>query len=276
MLARQMLVRAMHARAAARNRKARRSGEIRRILVIRPDHLGDLLFATPALALIRQAFPEAHITGVVGPWGHAMWEGNPDLDTLITVPFPGIAGHRQGGPLAPYKLLGEVARKLAREKYDLGIVLRFDHWWGAALIWAAGIPHRWGYDTPGMTAWLTDKAAYVPGRHEVEQNLRLVEAVVRGVGAGHVPPLQLDRNQGEPSLRPPSPTPPPDVEELLGDWLAAQRRVVIHPGTGAANKLWTIAGWVEVINNLRSQGWAVALTGSPGEGKFNGRHRRGV
>jgi len=201
-----------------------------------------------------------------------MWEGNPDLDTLITVPFPGIAGHKQGGLLAPYKLLGEVAKKVAREKYDLGIVLRFDHWWGAALMWAAGVPRRWGYDTPSMAAWLTDKVTYVPGRHEVEQNFRLIEAVMGGVEAQsvatHAVPLQVDRNQGEPSLRPPSPTPPPDVEELLGDWLAAQRRVVIHPGTGAANKLWTIAGWAEVINNLRSQGWAVALTGSPSERKL--------
>jgi ADP-heptose:LPS heptosyltransferase len=268
-LARQGLVRAMHARAAARNRQARRPGEIRRILVIRPDHLGDLLFATPALALIKQTFPGAHIIGAVAPWGRAMWEGNSNLDALVTVPFPGMVGHKEGGTLAPYKLLGEVSRELAREKYDLGIALRFDHWWGAALIWAAGIPHRWGYDTPGMAAWLTDKVAYTPGKHEVEQNLRLVEAVIRGVGARsvatHAMPLQVNRNQGEPSLRPPSPTPPPDVEELLGDWLAAQRRMVIHPGTGAANKLWTIAGWAEVINNLRSQGWAVALTGSPGE-----------
>ncbi|HKP52307.1 MAG TPA: glycosyltransferase family 9 protein [Chloroflexia bacterium] len=268
MLARQVLVRAMHARAATRNRKGKRPGEIKRILVIRPDHLGDLLFATPALALIRQSFPEAHITGAVAPWGRAMWEDNPDLDTLVTIPFPGIAGHKQGGPLAPYRMLGEVAKKLARERYDLGIALRFDHWWGAALMWVAGIPQRWGYDTPGMGAWLAGKVAYVSGRHEVEQNVRLVEGVLRRVGAGHSPPLQVHRNQGKPSLRSPSPTPPPNAEELLGEWQEARHRVVIHPGTGAANKLWTIAGWAEVVNNLRAQGWQVALTGSPGERKL--------
>jgi heptosyltransferase-2/heptosyltransferase-3 len=49
------------------------------------------------------------------------------------------------------------------------------------------------------------------------------------------------------------------------DWLDALKRVVIHPGTGAANKLWTIAGWAEVADRLAGEGWAVVLTGSPDE-----------
>jgi ADP-heptose:LPS heptosyltransferase len=266
LLARQALIRAMHTRTAVRNR--RRRGEIHRILLIRPDHLGDLLFATPALEMIREAFPRAHITGAVGPWGRAMWEGNPNLDTLTAIHFHGIAGRTEGGPLAPYTLLGTIAAELARQKYDLGIALRFDHWWGAALMWAAGIPRRWGYDTPGMATWLTDRVPYVSGRHEVEQNLRLIEAVVRGERARHAMPLHVDREKGEPPLRPPSPSAPPNVESMLGKWLASPRRVVIHPGTGAANKLWIITSWAEVANSLRAQGWAVLLTGSPGERKL--------
>ena len=39
-----------------------------RILVIRPDHLGDLLMTTPALSLLRAGLPEAVITALVGPW----------------------------------------------------------------------------------------------------------------------------------------------------------------------------------------------------------------
>ena len=266
-LARQVLLRTMYARLAQRNRRVGGSAEIRRIVVIRPDHLGDLLFATPALSRIREAFPEAHLTGAVGPWGRAMWESNPDLDALITIPFPGIAGPGAvtGGPLAPYRLVGKAARTVAAQKYDLGIALRFDHWWGAALMWASGVPRRWGYDTPGMGAWLTKSVPYTAGKHEVEQNLRLAEGALRGVGARYAGGPRVDRERGEPGLRPPLPTSTSDVEKLLGEWMAAERRAIIHPGTGAANKLWTIAGWAEVINNLRSRGWAIALTGSPGE-----------
>src|SRR5437868_5929370 len=106
----------------ARGRGRPNGGPVRRILVIRPDHLGDLLFATPALWRLRRAFPGAYINGLAGPWGRAMWEDNPCLDSLDTLPFPGIGGHDRGGRLEPYALLGRAARRTARERYDLGIV----------------------------------------------------------------------------------------------------------------------------------------------------------
>ena len=240
--------------------------EIRRILVIRPDHLGDLLFATPALHLLRETYPRARITGAVGPWGRPMWARNRDLDALITIPFPGITGGRRGGPLTPYKLLGRAAEALAKNQYDLGIVLRSDHWWGAALLWAAGVPRRWGYNTPGMAPWLTHPIPYTPGRHEVEQSFRLVEAAARHGGAWRGIPLNVDRERGLPPLRPPTPTPIQD--DSMNEWLQFPKRAIIHPGTGAANKLWTLDGWAEVITRLRDDGWAIALTGSPDERKL--------
>ncbi len=265
-MARQALVRALYQRTASNRAKKRHdSRDIKRILVIRPDHLGDLLFATPTLDLIRQVFPQAHITGAVGPWGKAMWADNPNLDGLDIIPFPGITSR---GGLASYTLLGETARRLAGERYDFGIALRFDHWWGAALLWAAGVPRRWGYDTPGMCAWLTNPVQYTPGKHEVEQDLRVVEAVVEAECGVPLQPPHIDRSTGQPPLRPPNPSAPP--EGLFDDWLGAPRRAMIHPGTAAANKLWTIQGWAEVIRKLASEGWSVALTGSPDERALGG------
>jgi heptosyltransferase-2/heptosyltransferase-3 len=222
-----------------------------------------------------------------------MWQGNPNLDAIETVRFPGIVPARDGGLLAPYHLLNREAKRLAKSNFDLGIVLRFDHWWGAALLAAAGVPRRWGYDTPGMAAWLTNAVPYKPGKHEVEQNGVLVEqviatvATVATVGARHASPsadansagepvptwarhasplhtdVTFDRNMGLPPLR------PPQSEAFTGGglagWLAAEHKVVIHPGTAAANKLWTIGGWAEVARNLMRGGWAIAVTGSPDE-----------
>ena len=117
----------------------------RRILVIRPDHLGDLLFATPALHLLRASLPDAHIAALVGPWGEAVLAGNPDIDELLTCPFPGFTRQPKSNPLAPYRLLQAEAQRLAALDFDLALVLRFDHWWGAWLAAAAGIPQRLGY-----------------------------------------------------------------------------------------------------------------------------------
>lgn len=268
MLARGLLIRAYGTAPGICNRvaqRASRGGKVNRILVIRPDHLGDLLFATPALDLLRAAFPHAHITGAVGPWGRAMWRDNPNLDALEVVPFPGIvAGHEN--TLAPYRLLASAAGQVARGQYDLGIALRFDHWWGAALMWAAGIPRRWGYRTPGMQSWLTNTVPYRGGMHEVEQNLRLLRPVLEATAQGSTPIImEIDKSKGRPPLRPPMPS-PPDAATLM-PWLDANpgRRAIIHPGTAAANKLWTIKGWAGVADRLAADGWCVALTGSPDE-----------
>lgn len=271
-VARRALLTLLYPQLALRNAGYNRAQprEIKRVLVIRPDNLGDLLFATPALARLRKAFPGAHITGAVGPWGRSMWEGNPSLNSLMTVPFPGMALRETRGKLSPYLILGVVARKLAMRRYDLGLALRFDHWWGSALISAAGIPHRWGYDTPGVGAWLTGKVQYIEGRHEVEQDLRLVqeciETLAGGARATRVGPLNLSREQGQPPLRPPQPRPPSG--DVLAEWFASPRRLVIHPGTGAANKLWLIRSWAEVAERLARQEWSVAITGSSGERKL--------
>ncbi|HET6263063.1 MAG TPA: glycosyltransferase family 9 protein, partial [Chloroflexia bacterium] len=266
MLARELMVRIFCTPHALRNTLARGHGDPRqvtRLLVMRPDHLGDLLFATPTLDIIRQAFPTAYITGVVGPWGRAMWEGNPNLDELQVVPFPGIV-ERVGGA-EPYRLLARSAEQIAEGRYDLGVTLRFDHWWGAALMWAAGVPRRWGYDTPGMRSWLNGRVPYTPGRHEVEQDLRLAHATIKAAGTIYTPPLEIDRAQGRPPLTPPNSSAPP--LDLLASWLCAdaEKRVVIHPGTAGANKLWTIQGWAQVADRLAADGCSVVLTGAPNE-----------
>ncbi|MCK4472697.1 MAG: hypothetical protein KAW49_13035, partial [Anaerolineae bacterium] len=80
------------------------------LLVVRPDHLGDLLFLTPALRRLREGFPEAHITLLVGPWGREVVGRCPYVDEVITSPFPGFTRQPQGSLLAPYRLLLQEAR----------------------------------------------------------------------------------------------------------------------------------------------------------------------
>ena len=118
-----------------------------RILILRPDHLGDLLLAGPALAALRAALPAAHLTGLVGPWGRPIWERLPSLDAVETLPFPGIVA-RPARPWQPYTLLRAQARRLRVGGYDLAVSLRFDYWWGALLAEQARIPVRWGYGLP--------------------------------------------------------------------------------------------------------------------------------
>src|ERR1700726_2180473 len=75
-----------------------------RILLIRPDHLGDLVLTTPVLHALKQHVPDAQITMMIGPWSGEIVARHPAIDRLQTCPFPGFQRAPQK-PLAPYILL---------------------------------------------------------------------------------------------------------------------------------------------------------------------------
>ncbi len=251
--------------------------EPRAVLLIRPDHLGDMLFVTPALHWLREALPMARLTLLAGPWGAEAMRGNPDLDEVRLCPFPGFARHPTRNPFAPYSLLQQAARELRGEGYDTAVVLRFDHWWGAWLAAAAGIPRRVGYLLPETEPFLTEPVAYSSGHHEVEQNQILLARLA--------PPGQPRAGPGN-AIFPQDPAAWPggdkpgrlrftvseEDQAWAGDWLAARhidsRRplVAIQVGAGASVKHWPPASWAAVADGLAAEARVqILLTGGRDE-----------
>ncbi len=239
-----------------------------RLLVIRPDHLGDLLFTTPALHLLRSQFPQAHITALIGPWGEAVLAGNSDVDEILTLPFPGFTREPKGRALAPYALLQEEAQRLAAGRFDLALILRFDHWWGAWLAAAAGIPRRIGYDIDEVRPFLTQAEPYLRGRHEVVQNLGLVMAAA-GVDGKTFAIGDQQADDGWALRFGVSAADAAAAEQLLTPLAGGRRLVAIHPGSGAAVKRWRTEAWAEFTRRLSvDHGVQVVFTGSAGEAEL--------
>ncbi len=240
-----------------------------RILLIRPDHLGDLVLTTPVLQALRRRLPGAHLTMAVGPWASEIVARHPDVDQLLVLPFPGFTRslHR---PLAPYILLLSAAKQLRRGKYDLAVNLRPDFWWGAALLYLAGIPIRAGYALDPGAAFLTDTLPFHTPEPVTVSNLRLISLGLQALGS-------------EPLTEPFSPASYPlyfrpnlEEERQVNERLRqagideATPIIVIHPGSGAAVKLWRTAGWANVADQLRacltiSPSARIILTGSKSE-----------
>ena len=243
--------------------------EAPRFLLIRPDHIGDLLFAAPAFRVLRQALPKAHLSCMVGPWGKAVLESDPNLDELILCDFPGfsrgpkgrVLSVAKGSLLAPYRTLLRWSKQLAPLKFDAALVLRFDHWWGALLAYLAGIPCRIGYAVPECQPFLTESLSYDSRRHEVQQNLALVHQAIRL--AGRQPPedsLALDWRV------------PAQDQEYAAAYLekagfrADEGFFAIHPGAGAPVKLWRPEAFGQVADALRERyHLRCVITGGPDE-----------
>ena len=215
-----------------------------RILVIRPDHIGDVLLITPALRLLRRAFPESEITALVGPWSKAALAGNPDIDRLQTCPFPGYDRGRPQLGLRAYTQLRQEAARLRTREYQLALNLRSDFWWGAALAAFAGIPYVWGIDSPDCAPFLTHSLREQKDEHQADTGLRLARAAaafgaeVEEVGT-HLQFVFTPADEQEAAAL------------LHADGIpSAANLVAIHPGAGAAIKHWSASGWQAVGNAL--------------------------
>jgi hypothetical protein len=180
-----MLLRLVGQSLAARERSAGDSARPEsttsgpRILLIRPDHLGDVLLAGPAGRLLTTALPSARIDWLVGPLGG---RGRPTLGPRrrrADVRLPRLHSPPKGSAWAPYATLLAEARRLRAREYDVALVLRPDHWWGGLLAATAGIPERIGYAAPECRPFLTHSLSPPDGVHAVEANLALAHQAAR-------------------------------------------------------------------------------------------------
>jgi len=252
-----MLRIAAHLPARLGNASAPKTMEGRRVLLIRPDHIGDVLFTTPALRILRDALPKAHIAYLVGDWAYEIVTRNENVDEVIRCPFPWFSRKPKGSALDPYFLLVQEAKKLRDYGFDTAINLRFDFWWGAMLARFAGIPERVGYDTAECRPFLTRAVPYVRDKHEVMQNVHLVRSYLeQEAAAGDAGPLDFPLLEGD--------------EKFAITWLGESRPrrllILIHPGAGAPVKLWRADAFARVGDALAEKhGASIVLTGSPSE-----------
>jgi ADP-heptose:LPS heptosyltransferase len=268
--------RALWARRTARGRPA----EPPRILLVRPDHLGDLLLTTPALQALREHAPGAQITMLVGPWSREIVARQPALDHLLTCPFPGFQRAPQG-MLAPYKLIFKTARELRRGRYDLALNLRPDFWWGAALLYLAGVPRRVGYALQPGRPFLTHALPFPTPEHAAVSNLRLVSAGLAALGYEAL--AEPFTPQSYPTRFPPTAEERAWAEERLrAEGIADDAPlIIIPPGSGGAVKLWRSEAWASCANILcawltTSSPARILLTGSPDERSLIEEIARGI
>lgn len=250
------------------------SSRRQKILVVRPDHLGDLLFLTPALRRLRQAFPSAEIVGLIGPWGKPVLERNPYLSRLICWEFPWFDRQPRRSVLGPYWSLIQLARRLQRERFDLALEFRPDFWWGALAVRLAGVPEHLGFAVPAVRPFLTHAVPILHGRHAVEENLRLVEEIIgrppvdalapRLASTATSPRLVFHQeNALEFSV---SDAERGRARELLGAATGGRRLVALQTGAGSPVKLWPLDRLAQVGRELRDRfGVVIIALGGPAE-----------
>lgn len=217
------------------------AGKQPRILLIRPDFLGDLILTTPVLNALKTAVPDAHITMMVGPWSKEVVEHHPAVDQLLLCPFPGVRGVHKSS-LRPLLLL-QVAKFLQHEQYDLAINFRLKSWWISALLYLAGIPRRIGYSSSIGASFLTHALPVRSREHLSVASLIMLSDGLQSLG---YPPLA---DPFTPERYPSYFKPTAEDHQWVIQFFREKRidpaalLIVIHPGAGAAVKQWRSEAW---------------------------------
>ncbi len=231
---------------------------IESILIVRLSALGDVIHCLPALAALRELYPDARIDWVVESLGASVLEGHPDLNEVVRLPRKEWSRRMKRLQEWP-RILDEVSRtrsRLRTARYDLVIDFQGNLRSRAVALTAAG-RYRVGHHPTELKeyGWLVpgNSPRSAAGRvHRVEKNLH----IVRSLGwhgetpLGRLPDVTPERHH---------------IENELGD--DEERRVLLHPFASAFGRFkeWPHARYAELAQNLAEDGHRVLISWGPGD-----------
>ena len=139
--------------------------DARHILVVRLDHLGDVLFATALPQVLKENFSGCRLSFLTSSAGAALLENNPFVDEVLVYDAPWFL--RAGGACSPKNSYGSVIHRLKQMEIDLALSLRGDLRENF-LVFMARAKESVGYGITGGGFFLTRKLKYRRGVHERE------------------------------------------------------------------------------------------------------------
>lgn len=206
----------------------------RRMLLVCPQRIGDVLLATPLARSLKRAWPAATLDMLVLQGTAGALEGNPDIAEVIEV--------SRGGSLA--EKFAQMRRLWRR--YDLAVSplptdrARLTCWVAGRR--TAGLIERRSQDR--FKRMLLDQWAYFDDldTHTVSMGLRVADLLGIAPSFAVVPPRAA-----------PAPLAP----------FGGKPFAVLHPFPKFRYKMWSDAGWIILARWLDERGLGVVLSGGP-------------
>ena len=216
--------------------------DARRIALIKPSALGDIVHSLPVLSALRVRFPAAHITWVVNSSYESLLTGHPDLTDTLPFDRGALKGVRRSLATA-YSFLTALRRRRFDLVIDMQGLLR-----SGVMARLSGAPRRVGFANAreGSRYAYTDRipSPALPAAHAVERMWCVAEAF----GVGHLPkvfrvPLQ-----------------PAEVDAARHE-LAALPRPLVAVAVGAKwlTKRWPAPHFAELLNRAHAHTGGTAV-----------------
>ncbi|MEQ1655494.1 MAG: glycosyltransferase family 9 protein [Nitrospira sp.] len=219
-----------------------------KVLLVRPDGIGDEILCLPVASALRRLLPEARISFLSSEYAAPVLAHHPDLNEVWTV-----TGRESLGELVD----------LFRRSVDAVVFLKpFKRLMWAAFLARVPVRVATGYRWYSL---LANRRVYEHrkdfSKHETQYNVGMLAGL--GLQPGTVSPPSLvltdeERARGQERLR-----------------SLATLRVVLHPG-GFAARRWRIEHYHALAQELHRRGVGVVLTGSQAEAEMFNQQSSGA
>ena len=222
--------------------------QVKRILLVRTDRLGDVILTLLMLPAIRACFPDAHIAMLLRRYTGEILEGNPYVNELLW--------YDDDDRLVPFRKMRHIIKEKA---FDAAIVV-YPRRRLAWLMFRSGIPIRIGTGYR-YYSFLFNRRVFEhrrdAKRHEVEYNLNLLQKLG----------CQIPENNVRFEIDIPSEA-VANIDEMLRQLHLDPDKelVVIHPGSGGSAREWPVEQFARLAAKLIAERDVhVLVTGGKGE-----------
>ncbi|MGX1161069.1 ADP-heptose:LPS heptosyltransferase [Arthrobacter sp. SLBN-100] len=226
-------------------------GSVSRIVVLRGGGLGDLIFAIPAIAALKAAYPGASITLLGTPAHKALIAATKSpVDEVQVLPFS--EGVRPGAESQDE--LERFFEEMRARRFDLAVQIHGGGRYSNPFLLRLGARHTVGTRTPDAAS-LERTVPYLYYQHEP---LRALE--VAGFAGAFPVDLEARLAPAE-GLRP--------FARMADD--DGQPLVVMHPGATDPRRRWPVERFAELALACTADGFQVVVVGDESEKALAGR-----
>ena len=227
------------------------SSEVRKIAVLRPNAVGDFVFALPALHALKHCYPAAEVVLLGKDWHAAFLHDRPGPVDRVAVlpPVPGV-----GAPVDADCEQGAIERfveAMREERFDIALQMFGAGHYSNPFLLRLGARLSAGAradGAPPLDRW-------VPYREPNNRRLALLEiAGLVGAWPGPLPWPELaltDADRLDAAIAVPS--------------LPGERLVVLQPGSTDPRRCWPAQRFAQLGDRLAAMGMRVAVNGAAAE-----------
>lgn len=226
-----------------------------KILVCNQAHIGDVIWASSALPVLRAAFPQARIGFLVHPASTVVLTGNPYVEWVHNFEHWKLNRRRTSFLQKLKSHLRSRSRAIREVKavgYDLAIDLYPYFPNSIPLLFTARVPLRLGWTSGGFGGLLTHALDWEEAHeHMVDCHKKLLATILACRKHTELarPELYCSKAISE------------KWEKVMAEHSIPRVYVTFHIGVGAVHRRWPEENWRKLAKLCLDSGWSIVLLG---------------